>query len=85
MPTATKIPTTMSQPTPPTVVQNTELASESRPRVYHMYRAAICTRFAMTMTDEATARKPMTQPTGAPKAREVQMKVSPQSGSALFM
>ena len=43
------------------------------------------TRLDMTMTDEATAAKPMIQPSGAPKAREVQMKVSPQSGSARFM
>ena len=39
----------------------------------------------MTMTDDATAAKPITQPMGAPKAREVQMNVSPQSGSARFM
>ena len=74
-----------SQATPPTVFQRVEAAALCMPSMRNMYCAAICTRLAMTMTDEATAAKPMIQPSGAPKAREVQMKVSPQSGSARFM
>ncbi len=83
MPIATKMPTMTSQATPPTVFQRVDAAALCMPSMRNMYCAAICTRLAMTMTDEATAAKPMIQPSGAPKAREVQMKVSPQSGSAL--
>ena len=85
MPIATNRATMSSQTTPPTVFQNVEAARPLAPTMRNMYCAAICTRLAMTMTDEATAAKPMIQPSGAPKARDVQMKVSPQSGSARFM
>ena len=48
------------------------------------YRPAICARLAITMTSAAMIPQPPIQPARGPNARAVQVKVVPQSGSALF-
>ena len=44
----------------------------------------ICARLAMTMMSAATMTQPVTQPVLGPMALVTQLKVVPQSGSALF-
>ncbi len=66
MPMATKMATKRIQHTPPTVTQNVELASPSRPKKRNMYCEAICTRFAITIVEAATAAKPTSSRPAAP-------------------
>ena len=49
-----------------------------------MYWPATWARLAMTSTSAATIPQPPTQPVLGPNARVAQVKVVPQSGSALF-
>ena len=48
------------------------------------YAPATWARLAMTMTSAAMMPQPPSQPTMGPKARVAQVKVVPQSGSALL-
>ncbi len=49
-----------------------------------MYCPATCARLAMTSTSAATMAQPPAQPVFGPNARVAQVKVVPQSGSALL-
>ena len=55
-----------------------------KPMRSRKYRPAIWDRLAITMTSAAIIPQPPIQPVRAPKARAAQVKVMPQSGSALF-
>ena len=54
------------------------------PKSENVYDPAICARFAMTITSATMIPQPPIQPAFGPKARAAQVKVVPQSGSALF-
>ena len=52
--------------------------------VFQKYVPVICARLAMTMVSAATMTQPVTQPARDPMASTTQLKVVPQSGSAVF-
>ncbi len=56
----------------------------SAPKRRNTYCPATWARLAMTRTSAATIAQPPAQPVFGPNAREAQVKVVPQSGSALF-
>ena len=56
----------------------------SWPTNVNEYDPAICARLAMTMTSAAMMPHPPIQPVTGPNARDAQVKVVPQSGSALL-
>src|ERR1700709_1025375 len=78
------------QATPTSVVATTFVERSaipgmpSSPRKVNEYDPAICARFAMTMTSAAMIPQPPIQPVFGPNARAAQVKVVPQSGSALL-
>ena len=68
--------------TPTTVTQ--AAPAEPAPTSSRKYRPAIWDRLAITMMSAAMSPQPPIQPARGPKARAVQVKVVPQSGSTLF-
>src|SRR5579875_1353625 len=54
------------------------------PKSENMYCPATCARLAITMMSAATMAQPPAQPVRGPNARDAQVNVVPQSGSALF-
>jgi hypothetical protein len=70
--------------TPVTVTQAVLAAAASAPTTIRAYRPAIWDRLAITMTSAAMIPQPPIQPVRGPNARAAQVKVMPQSGSALF-
>ena len=54
------------------------------PKSRKTYWPAICARLAITRMSAATIPQPPNHPVLGPKARVAQVKVVPQSGSALF-
>ncbi len=78
MTTIQAIPTSSTQPLLGSVPM--PLALNSR----KTYCPATWARLAMTSTSAATMAHPPSQPVLGPKARTPQVKVVPQSGSALF-
>ena len=55
------------------------------PKSRKTYWPATCARLAMTRTSAATMPQPPAKPVFGPNARVPQVKVVPQSGSALFI
>ncbi len=74
----------MRKATPTKVTQKSELARLLAPIRWKKYTPVICARLAMTMMSAATMTQPVTQPVRGPMALVTQLKVVPQSGSALF-
>ncbi len=70
--------------TPTVVTQKSEFARWCRPKSRKKYVPVICARLAMTMMSAATMTQPVTHPVLGPMALVTQLKVVPQSGSALF-
>ena len=68
--------------TPTAVTQKAPAAPA--PTSSRKYRPAIWDRLAITMMSAAMIPQPPIHPARGPKARAVQVKVVPQSGSALF-
>ena len=54
------------------------------PKSWNTYCPATWARLAMTRTSAATMAQPPAQPVRGPNARDAQVNVVPQSGSALF-
>ncbi len=72
------------QTTPATVDHSVLSASESSPTRVKEYLPAIAARFAMTMMSAMMMPHPPSHPARVPNARAAQVKVVPQSGSALL-
>ena len=74
----------MIQMTPATVDHNVLSARSEAPNKVNEYEPAIWARLAITITSAAMMPQPPIHPTSGPNARDAQVNVVPQSGSALL-